>query len=108
MTFKITLHNTSKTLTAHQVTTCDALPAGLVYVSSKPKAKLTGGERCWTEATLKPNATKVYTLVAKALPGASGVKTNRATASGPDVGRKTATHKVRVTGSKRRAGGVTG
>jgi len=108
VTFKITLHNTSKTLTAHKVMTCDRLPTGLVYVSSKPKAKLKSGRRCWTEATLKPNATKVYTLVARALPSASGLKTNHATASGPDVGRRTATHRVRVLRPVRRPGGVTG
>jgi uncharacterized repeat protein (TIGR01451 family) len=63
------------------VKVCDSLPAGLAYVSSNPKAKLTNGRTCWTLKTLAAGKSKTITVLARALRGASGSLTNHATAT---------------------------
>jgi uncharacterized repeat protein (TIGR01451 family) len=90
------------------VKVCDDLPSGLVYVSSKSRAKLTKGQYCWTVKSLGAGKSKTFTLTARALRGTSGTKTNRATASSPDARTKRASRSVRVTRTALRAGGVTG
>jgi uncharacterized repeat protein (TIGR01451 family) len=67
-------------IAVRDVKVCDALPAGLAYVSSSPKAKLTDGQTCWTLKTLGAGKSKTVTLVARALHGAGGNLTNHATA----------------------------
>jgi uncharacterized repeat protein (TIGR01451 family) len=90
------------------VKVCDNLPSGLVYVSSKSRAKLTKGQYCWTVGSLGAGKSRTFTLTARALKGTSGTKTNRATASSPDARTKRASRSVRVTRTALRAGGVTG
>jgi uncharacterized repeat protein (TIGR01451 family) len=90
------------------VKVCDDLPSGLVYVSSKSRAKLTKGQYCWTVKSLGAGKSKAFTLTARALKGTSGTKTNRASASSPDARTKRASRSVRVTRTALRAGGVTG
>lgn len=90
------------------VKVCDDLPSGLVYVGSKSRAKLTKGQYCWTVKSLGAGKSRTFTLTARALKGASGTKTNRATASSPDARTKRASRSVRVTRTALRAGGVTG
>jgi uncharacterized repeat protein (TIGR01451 family) len=68
-------------IATHDVKVCDALPAGLAYVSSSPKAKLADGQACWTLKTLAAGKSKTITLVARALHGAGGNLTNHATVS---------------------------
>jgi uncharacterized repeat protein (TIGR01451 family) len=68
-------------IATHDVKVCDALPAGLAYVSSSPKAKLTDGRTCWTLKTLAAGKSKTITVVARALHGAGGKLTNHATES---------------------------
>jgi uncharacterized repeat protein (TIGR01451 family) len=93
---------------AQDVDVCDKLPSGLVYVSSKAKAKFTKGQYCWHVDTLGAHKSHSYRITVRALGSASGSKVNRATASG--VGAKTAHAKdpVRVLGARASGGGVTG
>jgi uncharacterized repeat protein (TIGR01451 family) len=114
ITFQLKVSNPG-TATLHDVQVCDDLPAGLVYVSSKPKAKLHNGDYCWTVATLNGKASKTFAIVTRALVGAFGKLTNRATASGPEILTAHAHRMITVlrkpTGSgslKVSSGGVTG
>jgi uncharacterized repeat protein (TIGR01451 family)/fimbrial isopeptide formation D2 family protein len=114
ITFHLKVSNPG-TATLHDVQVCDDLPAGLVYVSSKSKAKLHDGDYCWTVATLNGRASKAFAIVTRALVGAFGKLTNRATASGPEVltahAHRTITVLRKPTGSgslKVSSGGVTG
>jgi uncharacterized repeat protein (TIGR01451 family) len=90
------------------VKVCDDLPSGLVYVSSKSRAKLTRGQYCWTVKSLGAGKSRTFTLTARALRGTSGTKTNRASATSPDATTKRASRSVRVRAAGLRAGGVTG
>jgi uncharacterized repeat protein (TIGR01451 family) len=90
------------------VRVCDNLPSGLVFVSAKPKAKLSKGQHCWTARSLGSHKTVSYTLTARALKGTAGTKTNTATVSGPAVRTTRARRTVRVAAGAVRAGGVTG
>jgi uncharacterized repeat protein (TIGR01451 family) len=90
------------------VKVCDTLPSGLVYVSSKSRAKLTKGQYCWTVGTLGAGRSRTLKLTARALKGTSGTKTNRASASSPDARTGRASRSVRVRPAGLRAGGVTG
>jgi uncharacterized repeat protein (TIGR01451 family) len=78
------------------VRTCDRLPAGLVYVSSKPKAKLSGGQHCWTVKRLGAGQSRTYKVTVRALRGTSGRKVNTATATSPDAKRAQAKRTVVV------------
>jgi uncharacterized repeat protein (TIGR01451 family) len=90
------------------VKVCDRLPAGLVYVSSTPKATLSNGQRCWNSGTLGARKSKRYKLTARATTGTSGSKTNRVTATSPDATTGRTRRTVRVLPGAARAGGVTG
>jgi len=94
--------------TAHAVRVCDRLPAGLVYVSSSPAAKVSDGSYCWQLATLKGHATKRIAVVARALAGAGGRLVNTAVLSAADAVHRKATAAVRVEARPAREGGVTG
>jgi uncharacterized repeat protein (TIGR01451 family) len=107
ITYTLRVKNPS-TAAVKNVKVCDDLPSGLVYVSSKSRAKLTKGQYCWTVKSLGAGKSKTFTLTARALKGTSGTKTNRASASSPDARTKRASRSVRVTRTALRAGGVTG
>ena len=95
--------------TARNVRTCDRLPAGLVYVSARSKARLRGGAWCWRVNALGPGKSKRYRITVRALRGARGNTVNRATVSGA-AGVKTARARraVRVLPTAGSGGGVTG
>jgi uncharacterized repeat protein (TIGR01451 family) len=79
------------------VKVCDSLPAGMTYVSSNPKAKLTDGRSCWTLKALAAGKSKTITVLARALRGASGNLTNHATATAKGMRAVTAHATVHVT-----------
>jgi uncharacterized repeat protein (TIGR01451 family) len=93
---------------AQDVDVCDKLPSGLVYVSSKAKAKYTKGQYCWHIDTLGAHKSKSYRITVRALGSASGDRTNRATASAPGAVTKHAKDPVHVLGARASGGGVTG
>jgi uncharacterized repeat protein (TIGR01451 family) len=90
------------------VDVCDRLPSGLVYVSSKAKAKFTKGQYCWNIDTLGAHQSKSYRITVRALGSASGDRVNRATASAKGAKTKRASDPVRVLGARASGGGVTG
>jgi uncharacterized repeat protein (TIGR01451 family) len=97
-------------VTAKGVTVCDTLPAGLslIYKRSSPKAKLANGEYCWTIGTLKSHAHETITLSARALSGAHGELSDRATASAKGIRTVHAKYSLHVIGRPAPEGGVTG
>jgi uncharacterized repeat protein (TIGR01451 family) len=96
--YRIRLRNPTKG-EARKVKVCDRLPFGLRYVSSKPKAKTSGRQRCWTVKVLKAGKSRTFRVTVRAANGASGRKTNTATATSPDVRRPTrARDRVQVRG----------
>jgi uncharacterized repeat protein (TIGR01451 family) len=94
--------------TARNVKTCDRLPAGLVYVSSRSKARLTGGAYCWTAKTLAAGASRRYRITVRVLRGASGSRVNRATVNGLEAHPRKARAAIRVLPNRAQGGGVTG
>jgi uncharacterized repeat protein (TIGR01451 family) len=93
---------------AQDVDVCDRLPSGLVYVSSKAKAKYTKGQYCWNIDTLGAHKSQSYRITVRALGSASGNKVNRATASAKGAKTDRAQDPVRVLGARASGGGVTG
>jgi uncharacterized repeat protein (TIGR01451 family) len=93
---------------AKEVKVCDKLPSGLVYVSSRAKAKFTGGQYCWTIATLGAHKGKRYRITVRALGGASGGEVNRASASAKGARTKRASDPIQVLPARASGGGVTG
>jgi uncharacterized repeat protein (TIGR01451 family) len=93
---------------AQDVQVCDKLPSGLVYVSSKAKAKFTKGQYCWQIDTLAAHQSRSFRITVRALGSASGNRVNRATASAPGATTKRAKDPVRVLGARASGGGVTG
>jgi uncharacterized repeat protein (TIGR01451 family) len=81
---------------AHNVKVCDALPLGLSFTGSAPKAKLSNGKECWTIKTLGAGKSRTITIHAKALKGTSGTKTNHATVTAKGAKRVKAKATVRV------------
>lgn len=79
-----------------KVKVCDALPRGLVFVGSSPKAKLTKGQRCWSLGTLRAHGSRTITLRARTLPGAHGKLTNHAVATGSGVAAARAQRAIKV------------
>jgi uncharacterized repeat protein (TIGR01451 family) len=94
--------------TAHALSVCDRLPAGLAYVSSSSPAMLSEGSYCWKIVALKGHATKKIRVVARALVGAGGKLVNTAVLSGADAVHRKATAAVQVQARPAREGGVTG
>jgi uncharacterized repeat protein (TIGR01451 family) len=98
-TFSYTIRtNNPASVAVHRVRTCDRLPAGLVFVSANPKAKLSRGQRCWTARTIGAGKAKTYKVTVRALSGASGNLVNRATASSPDTRTGQVRRRVQVIG----------
>lgn len=90
------------------VRTCDLLPPGLVYVSSKARARPSKGRYCWTARRLGAGESRTYRLTARALSGTSGRRVNRATSTSRDTGNARARRAVRVQAPPAPSGGVTG
>jgi uncharacterized repeat protein (TIGR01451 family) len=83
---------------ARNVRVCDRLGSGLAYVSSKPRARRSGGQRCWRINRLGARQSRSYRVTVRAAPGANGRLTNRATASSPDANTARDRAQVRVRG----------
>ncbi len=93
VTFTITTGNAT-TYPLHNVQTCDTLPLGLQYVSSRPHATLHDGKFCWTAKTLGTHPIK-YRITARALlVFRTLVNTATATAKGVPMVRGHATVRV--------------
>ena len=112
LTYKITVTNAS-VFALRSIKVCDRLPSGLVFVSAKPKAKLSKGKRCWTVAKLGAKKRKVFTIKVRALKGAGGRKVNTATATAPNArgARSKAavgSAPIQVIAGRVKSGGVTG
>jgi hypothetical protein len=90
------------------VRVCDRLPPGLMYVSSRPKVRLTKGSRCRSYKVLRAHKSKAIKLIAVALPSASGKLVNHATARAKGVKTVHARTTVRVTAAIARPTPVTG
>lgn len=106
-TYTVRVTNPSRRA-VRNVRTCDRLPSGLVLASSKPTAKLSRGQHCWTTKILGPGKGVTYRITVRALRGTSGRKTNVVEARSPDARRGRATRSVRVVSTAVKAGGVTG
>jgi uncharacterized repeat protein (TIGR01451 family) len=106
-TYRIRVSNPAEA-SVHDVRVCDSLPSGLVFVSASPKAKLSGGKHCWTISTLGAGKARTFKMTVRALPGASGRKVNRATATSPDAKTQRAKRAIPVVDALVRAGGFTG
>jgi uncharacterized repeat protein (TIGR01451 family) len=107
ITYTIRVRNPSS-VRVRKVKVCDRLPAGLSYMKSNPRAKLSRGRVCWNAGTLRARRSKTYKLTARALPGANGRKTNVVTANSPEAKTARAKRTVRIRGGALRVGGVTG
>jgi uncharacterized repeat protein (TIGR01451 family) len=83
---------------ARNVRVCDRPGSGLAYVSSKPRARRSGGQRCWRINRLGARQSRSYRVTVRAAPGANGRLTNRATASSPDANTARDRARVRVRG----------
>jgi len=96
--YRIRVRNPTKG-EARNVRVCDRLPSGLRYVSSKPRARRSGGQRCWTIKRLGARKSKTFRVTVRAARGANGRLTNRATANSRDArARARARHRIRVLG----------
>lgn len=90
------------------VRTCDRLPSGLVRISTRPTAKVSRGQHCWTARSLGARKSVTYRITVRATSGTSGRKTNVAQAKSPDARSGRGTRSIRVLRTPARAGGVTG
>ncbi|WP_320671901.1 DUF7933 domain-containing protein [Patulibacter defluvii] len=97
-------NRTSAPLT--NVRVCERVPAGLRFVSSRPAARLSGGQRCWTVKRLAPGQAVTLRYRARAL-NRPGRVTTRATARAA-VASAQANAVVRILRAPARRGGVTG
>lgn len=93
---------------ARNVTVCDRLPAGLVFVSASVKTHLRNGQICWTIAALAKHSRRVYTITVRALPGARGRLTNVVATSGQQITTRRASAPVGVIPRTQPPTGVTG
>jgi len=93
--YKIVVANPNGTK-VEDVTDCDRLPAGLVFVSASVKTQRREGSFCWTIASIGPDASEEFTITVSALPGARGVLTNNASITGADIETSDASARVRV------------
>jgi uncharacterized repeat protein (TIGR01451 family) len=94
---------------AVNMTVCDRLPAGLVFVKA-PGASFNRGEACWNFAYLEPGATRTMRVVTRAERGVKVRKVrNVATASASNAAQHKASAKVKVKPAYAApSGGVTG
>jgi uncharacterized repeat protein (TIGR01451 family) len=90
------------------VKACDALPAGLGFVSASARTHLHNGRLCWTIAALPPHAHKAFTISVYALHGAAGEITSTVTITGSDIETERASAQVRVIAAPLVETGVTG
>jgi uncharacterized repeat protein (TIGR01451 family) len=97
LSYRIRVRNPTKG-EARNVKVCDRLPSGLRFVSSSPKAKRSGGQRCWTIKRLKAGKSRTYRVTVRTSQGANGRKVNRATLRSPDIKPAIARRPVRVLG----------
>jgi hypothetical protein len=104
---RITASNAT-TLLLRQVRVCARLPAGLAYLRSSPRAKMSRGRLCWTIGSLAGHGSRAYRVTVRALAGAYGKRRSDATAIAPFAGTARASATVRVIPRAVRAGGVTG
>ncbi len=96
VTYTITV--TNPTLVAiRKVAVCDALPRGLLYVSSGPSADVRTGQPCWTIPSLRAGRSQRFRVTANVAPGSSGRLVNRATAAAGGVKTQHATAPISVT-----------
>ncbi len=65
----------------HNVTVCDRLPQGTMFVSASQGSKRSGRLVCWTLGTLAPHASKSLSVRAEALLGVTGTLSDAATAN---------------------------
>jgi uncharacterized repeat protein (TIGR01451 family) len=93
---------------ARNVKVCDDLPSGLVYVSSKAKAKFTKGQYCWTIKTLGTHKSTSFRITVRAVSSSAGNRVNRASASAPGAKSRRANDAVHVLPARASGGGVTG
>ncbi len=94
--------------TVRNVRACEALPAGLGFVSASAKTHLRAGRLCWTIAALAPHAHNVFTMRTYALRGAAGEVTNTVTITGPAIKTEHASARVLVVAAPQVETGVTG
>lgn len=95
VTYHLKVTNPTSVALKH-VRVCDRLPAGLAYVSAKPKAKLAHGSQCWSYTSLGAHKSQTITLIARTLHSAHGNLTNHATATATGVPTARAKRRVRV------------
>jgi uncharacterized repeat protein (TIGR01451 family) len=95
--YRIRVRNPTKG-EARNVKVCDRPGAGLSYVSSKPRARRSGGQRCWTIKRLGAGKSRAFQVTVRVARGANGRLTNRATATSPNSRRATARDRIRVRG----------
>jgi uncharacterized repeat protein (TIGR01451 family) len=107
VTFTITLANSGRGA-ARDVHVCSDLPAGLAFVSARPTGTLSQGRRCWTVRTLGAGKRATFTVRARVLNGAGGIRGVRASATARGTRTTTAERAVRVIAVETRGGGVTG
>ena len=107
VTFAIRVSNPSN-VAVRDVRVCHELPSGLAYVSSRARARLSGGRYCWTVGTLRAETARTMHLTARALNGSRGSRTSRAVATSQNARAERANSGIRVVAGTLRAGGVTG
>jgi uncharacterized repeat protein (TIGR01451 family) len=107
VTYRLRVGNPSA-VAVKDVRVCDDLPAGLAYMRSSAKAKLSRGRYCWTFGSLAGLGSRTIVVTARALGGAHGRLVNHATATGAGTQMVRAARTVRVKGVSVRGGGVTG
>jgi uncharacterized repeat protein (TIGR01451 family) len=93
--------------TVRGVRVCDALPAGLGFMSASVKTHLRDGRLCWI-AAVAPHAHKVFTMTMYALRGAAGEITNTVTITGSEIETEHAGARVLVVAAPLVETGVTG
>ena len=94
--------------TVRNVRACEALSAGLVFVSANAKTHLRAGRLCWTIAALAPHARDVLTMRTYALRGAAGEVTDAVTITGSGIKTEHASARVLVVAAPQVETGVTG
>jgi uncharacterized repeat protein (TIGR01451 family) len=83
---------------ARNVRVCDRPSSGLRFVSSAPRARRSGSQRCWRIRRLRARQSRTYRVTVRAALGANGRVVNRATATSRDARRATTRSRVRVRG----------
>jgi uncharacterized repeat protein (TIGR01451 family) len=82
ITYHITVSNPDAVATRN-VTVCDTMPFGLVFVKASPNPHRRNGLFCWTVHSLGAHKTVRFTIVASPAPGRGGPKTTQVTVTAP-------------------------